>query len=119
MAKTPHPVDVHVGKRIRHRRWMAGITQQHLAERIGVKFQQVQKYESGGNRISASRLWEVSSVLDVPIAYFFEGLEQGEAPAEAFIPTDKETADLVRSYRSLPQIQRRRLLDLARALRAE
>jgi transcriptional regulator with XRE-family HTH domain len=67
-----HPIDAHVGKRIRHLRWRLGITQMLLASRIGVKFQQVQKYETGANRISASRLWEVSKALDVPISYFFE-----------------------------------------------
>jgi len=55
-----HPVDVHVGKRIRHRRWMNGTTQQQLAERVGIKFQQIQKYETGMNRVSASRLWDIA-----------------------------------------------------------
>lgn len=73
-----HPIDAQVGKRIRHRRWMLGMTQMLLASRIGVKFQQVQKYETGANRISASRLWEVSKALDVPIVYFFEDHEMPE-----------------------------------------
>jgi len=62
-----HPVDVHVGKRIRHRRWMNGTTQQQLAESVGIKFQQIQKYETGMNRVSASRLWDIAHVLDVPV----------------------------------------------------
>lgn len=66
-----HAVDELVGKRIRHRRWALGVTQAELGEKIGVKFQQVQKYELGINRISASRLWEVSRALDVPISFFF------------------------------------------------
>ena len=70
-----HPVDVHVGKRIRHRRWMNGTTQQQLAEAVGIKFQQIQKYEIGSNRIAASRLYELSRILDVPTSYFFEGLD--------------------------------------------
>lgn len=75
-----HPVDVHVGRRIRHRRWMIGMTQQQLAERVGIKFQQIQKYETGANRVSASRLWDIASTLEVPVSFFFEGLEGQEAP---------------------------------------
>jgi len=66
-----HPVDVHVGKRIRQRRWMVGVTQQQLADAVGIKFQQIQKYETGMNRVSASRLWDVARALDVSIAFFF------------------------------------------------
>lgn len=67
-----HPVDIAVGKKIRYCRWRQGISQAELASRIGVKFQQVQKYETGANRISASRLWQVAIAFDVPVAYFFE-----------------------------------------------
>ena len=69
-----HPVDEHVGKRIRHRRWMVGMTQQQLADRVGIKFQQIQKYETGMNRVSASRLWDIAEALTVPVSFFFEGL---------------------------------------------
>src|SRR5690606_41392984 len=69
-----HPVDVHVGKRIRHRRWLLGMTQQQLAEQVGIKFQQIQKYETGANRVSASRLWDIADSLGVPVSFFFEGL---------------------------------------------
>ncbi|MDO6589221.1 transcriptional regulator [Loktanella sp. D2R18] len=117
-----HPVDVHVGKRIRHRRWMNGTTQQQLAENVGIKFQQIQKYETGMNRVSASRLWDIAHVLDVPVSFFFEGLEQ-EADADApngnmpgDILTDKEALELLRSYYAIPENQRRRLFDLARVL---
>ena len=119
----PHPVDVHVGKRVRHRRWLIGMTQQQLAERVGIKFQQIQKYETGANRVSASRLWDIADALDVDVSFFFEGLEaQGvdreEAPegVPADILGDKEALDLVRSYYSIPENQRRRLFDLARVL---
>lgn len=117
-----HPVDIHVGKRVRHRRWMVGMTQQQLAERVGIKFQQIQKYETGANRVSASRLWDISDALEVPVSFFFEGLqEEGKAPAEkASVPEDlmgdKEALDLVRSYYSIPENQRRRLFELARVL---
>ncbi len=70
-----HNVDVHVGKRIRHRRWMIGMTQQQLAEKVGIKFQQIQKYETGMNRVSASRLWDIAETLGVHIGFFFEGLD--------------------------------------------
>ena len=75
-----HPVDVHVGKRVRHRRWMLGVTQQQLAEQVGIKFQQIQKYETGMNRISASRLWDIAEALDAPVSFFFEGID-GQADA--------------------------------------
>lgn len=117
-----HPVDVHVGKRIRHRRWMNGTTQQQLAEAVGIKFQQIQKYETGMNRVSASRLWDIANVLNVEVSFFFEGLDN-ERRAEAStsdmpgdILTDKEALELLRSYYAIPENQRRRLFDLARVL---
>ena len=70
-----HPVDEHVGKRLRQRRWLVGMTQQQLAEHVGIKFQQIQKYETGANRVSASRLWDIASTLDVSINFFFDGLQ--------------------------------------------
>ncbi len=73
-----HPVDVHVGARIRQRRFLLGMTQQALASRLGVTFQQVQKYEVGANRVSASRLWEIARLLDVPIGFFFEGFSAAQ-----------------------------------------
>lgn len=118
----PHPVDVHVGKRIRHRRWLVGMTQQQLAERVGIKFQQIQKYETGANRVSASRLWDIADALDVQISFFFEGLDsEAETKSDteklpADLMGDKEALDLVRSYYSIPENQRRRLFDLARVL---
>ena len=119
----PHPVDVHVGKRVRHRRWLVGMTQQQLAERVGIKFQQIQKYETGANRVSASRLWDIADALDVDVSFFFEGLETESSEHDESsegIPSDllgdKEALDLVRSYYSIPENQRRRLFDLARVL---
>jgi len=114
-----HPVDAHVGKRIRHRRWMVGMTQQQLADRVGIKFQQIQKYETGMNRVSASRLWEIADALEVSIAFFFEGLDnahEAQAAIEGDMLADKEALELVRSYYSIPEAQRRRLFDLARVL---
>lgn len=118
-----HKVDVHVGKRIRQRRWLTGMTQQKLAELVGIKFQQIQKYETGANRVSASRLWDIADALDVQVSFFFEGLEvdlpEGEQSGDA-VPVDlmgdKEAMDLVRSYYAIPENQRRRLFELARVL---
>jgi len=118
----PHPVDVHVGKRIRHRRWLVGMTQQQLAEAVGIKFQQIQKYETGANRVSASRLWDIADALDVDVSFFFEGLDQDseeKTPTDmvsADLLGDKEALDLIRSYYAIPENQRRRLFDLARVL---
>ena len=119
-----HPVDVHVGRRIRHRRWTLGTTQQQLAERVGIKFQQIQKYETGMNRVSASRLWDIALALGVPISFFFEGMEtqvvQGDERPIADMPADlladREALELLRSYYAIPEAQRRRLFDLARVL---
>lgn len=119
-----HPVDVHVGKRVRHQRWTIGMTQQQLAERVGIKFQQIQKYETGMNRISASRLWDIADALEVPVAFFFEGLDAADGDAivadgtarSSDILADKEALELVRSYYSIPENQRRRLFELARVL---
>lgn len=113
-----HPVDAHVGKRIRHRRWMVGMTQQQLADKVGIKFQQIQKYETGMNRVSASRLWDIADALGVQISFFFEGLSDAEVAqvAQGDIMADKEALELVRSYYAIPEAQRRRLFDLARVL---
>ena len=114
-----HPVDAHVGKRIRHRRWMVGMTQQQLADKVGIKFQQIQKYETGMNRVSASRLWDVADALGVSISFFFERLADGQAgatQAQGDMMADKEALELVRSYYAIPEAQRRRLFDLARVL---
>ena len=70
-----HPVDVHVGNRVRQQRLIVGMSQQELGEPVGVKFQQIQKYETGMNRISASRLWDISIALNVEVGWFFQGLK--------------------------------------------
>ncbi|EBA09247.1 DNA-binding protein, putative [Sagittula stellata E-37] len=98
------------------------MTQQQLAEKVGIKFQQIQKYETGANRVSASRLWDIADALDVPVSFFFEGIENENAEVAAgdHVPADilgdKEALDLVRSYYAIPENQRRRLFELARVL---
>jgi transcriptional regulator with XRE-family HTH domain len=113
-----HPVDEHVGKRIRHCRWMVGMTQQQLADAVGIKFQQIQKYETGMNRVSASRLWDIAIALDVSIDFFFEGLETvaGSAQVDGDPMASKQAMELVRAFHSIPDPQRKRLLELARVL---
>ncbi len=95
----PHPVDVHVGGRVRLRRTLLGMSQQDVGKALGVTFQQFQKYERGFNRIAASRLYHLCHILDVPVGYFFEELEEG---APAWSPDDvmlkRETLELVRAY---------------------
>lgn len=71
---TPNPIDVHVGRRIRLRRFLLGMSQERLGEMLGMSFQQVQKYERGANRIGASRLWDISIVLKCPVAYFYDDM---------------------------------------------
>ena len=117
-------IDLHLGKRLRRRRRLLGLTQQQLASAVGVRFQQIQKYECGANRISAARLWELAEALEVPINYFYEGLEAeaaNEGGSEAVKRSEqvlarKETLDLVRAYYKLGERPRRRLLDLAKSL---
>ena len=119
-------IDIHLGKRLRRRRRLLGMTQQQLAGACGVRFQQIQKYECGANRISAARLWQLSEALDVPVGYFYDGLAEQmrkEPPAPARTGEEggevlgrKETIDLIRAYYQLGERPRRRLLDLAKSL---
>ncbi len=95
----PHPVDVHVGGLVRQRRTFLGMSQTDLGKSLGVTFQQVRKNEHGTNRIGASRLYQLCNVLDVPIEYFFEGLEEVvTASSEDDVMVKRETLELVRAY---------------------
>ncbi len=115
-------VDAYVGGQVRVRRMMLGISQEQLGEALGLTFQQIQKYETGANRVSASRLWDIADALDVEVSFFFEGLDSESADRDegSSVPSDllgdKEALDLVRSYYAIPENQRRRLFDLARVL---
>lgn len=127
--RTPNPVDVHVGSRVRLRRLLLGLSQDKLGEELGVTFQQVQKYERGANRIGASRLFRVSQVLGVPVSFFFEGLEAGEVAGFAEGDQTPLIDDFINSSEGVAlasafaQIRdpavRRKLLELARALAGE
>jgi transcriptional regulator with XRE-family HTH domain len=132
-ARRPHPVDVYVGSRLRLRRILLGMSQQKLSDALGVTFQQLQKYENGSNRISASRLYQLSRLLGVPISFFFA--DYGETAANAAAPAQssprpqiaeemthpemsrRETLVLVRSYYRIKEPEvRQQLLDLLRSL---
>jgi transcriptional regulator with XRE-family HTH domain len=119
-------IDLHLGKRLRRRRRLLGLTQQQLAGSVGVRFQQIQKYECGANRISAARLWSLSEALEVPIGYFYDGLTSSshqepvsERAEGGEVLARKETLDLVRAYYQLGERPRRRLLDLAKSLNGD
>ena len=128
--KIPNPIDTHVGSRARLRRMMLGMSQEKLGERLGITFQQIQKYEKGTNRIGASRLQNISSVLSVPVSFFFEN-----APGPVAAPGTAEsqsTFDMVgflssseglalnRAFVRIPDAKlRRRIVDLVRAVAGE
>ncbi len=122
-------IDLHLGRRLRRRRRLLGLTQQQLASAVGIRFQQIQKYECGANRISAARLWQLAVALEIPVSYFYDGIaetprrEAAAAPAGEAKPREfmarKETMDLIRAYYQLGERPRRRLLDLAKSLNTE
>jgi len=114
-------IDLHLGRRLRRRRRLLGLTQQQLAVQVGIRFQQIQKYECGANRISAARLWQLAEALETPVSYFYDGvteaLERKDAlPAGGEMFSRKETLDLIQAYYQLGERPRRRLLDLAKSL---
>ena len=125
--RAANPVDVHVGTRVRLRRQVRKMSQERLGDKLGVTFQQVQKYERGSNRIGASRLWKISEVLEVPINFFFDGLSDSFANGE-FAEDDQmpilyefiNSTDGVSLAKAVSQIRskavRRQLLELARAM---
>lgn len=130
----PNPIDIHVGARVRLRRTLIGMSQEKLGELIGLTFQQVQKYEKGANRIGASRLFDLSRILDVPVGFFYDDMpdavsaqsprligglaEEPDAP-ETDSMTKRETLELVRAYYRIKNREARRTVyDLAKALAA-
>jgi transcriptional regulator with XRE-family HTH domain len=121
----PHPVDRHVGLHIRMRRKALGISQERLAESLGLTFQQVQKYERGANRVSASKLWEIARALRTNVAYFYEGLEsEAEEAARGFMGANAQefllTPEGMELAATFPRVRRpgvrRKVLDLVRAM---
>jgi transcriptional regulator with XRE-family HTH domain len=132
--RLPNPVDLHVGARIRLRRRMQGVSQEKLADALGLTFQQVQKYERGANRVSASKLYEIAAALRAPVAYFFDGLADPtgdeldgvrvaaaseESTVHSFLMTP-EGLELAKLFPNIaPGLVRRRLLELVRSLADE
>ena len=115
-------IDLHLGRRLRRRRRLLGLTQQQLALAVGIRFQQIQKYECGANRISAARLYQLAEALETPVAYFYDGLAEAAAREEergGEMFSRKETLDLIQAYYRLSERPRRRLLDLAKSLNGE
>ncbi len=129
----PNPVDIHVGSRVRLRRTLLGLSQEKLGDAVGLTFQQIQKYERGANRIGASRLFQLSNILDVPIMFFFDEMPRGLKTAEAQVIRGmqeleqktlgldplarRETLELVRAYYKIanPRV-RKRLFELTKSL---
>ncbi len=128
MAKTPNPIDKHVGARVRMRRIMVGMSQEKLGEALGITFQQIQKYEKGTNRIGASRLQAAARILSVPVNYFFEGASDDPALAGGFADSqtshyhsdgdsDSENRQLVDAFRRIREPElRRRVIELVESM---
>ena len=124
--KAPNPIDKHVGSRVRMRRMMLGMSQEKLGNSLGLTFQQVQKYEKGTNRIGASRLQQIAHILQVPVAFFFEGAPNvggaarmegmSEAPSPAYVADFLATSDglaLTKAFMRIADSKlRRRIVDL-------
>ena len=130
--KRPNPIDVHVGSRIRLRRNMMGISQEKLGENLGITFQQIQKYEKGSNRVGASRLQAIASILGVPVSFFFEDAPASETSARSGFAEDSQTSYVVDFLSSAEGLQlnrafvkisdpkvRKRIVDLVRSLSDE
>jgi transcriptional regulator with XRE-family HTH domain len=127
--KNPNPVDLHVGGRVRMRRMMVGMSQERLGEALGLTFQQVQKYEKGTNRIGASRLQQISNILEVPVEFFFEGLSGSqtvgvgglqEAPSGSYIANFLSSSEGVQLTKAFMRIRdekvRRKIIDMVNAI---
>ena len=122
--KAPNPIDKHVGSRVRMRRMMLNMSQEKLGDALGLTFQQVQKYEKGTNRIGASRLQQISHILQVPVAFFFEGAPhlagavrtEGDAPSPAYVSDFLSSSDglaLTKAFMRISDAKlRRRIVDL-------
>ncbi len=131
IKKAPNPTDKHVGSRVRMRRMMLGMSQEKLGDALGLTFQQVQKYEKGTNRIGASRLQQISNILQVPVSFFFEGAPNaandtagfGEAPSPTYVSDFLATSDGLALTRAFMRIEdgklRRKIVDLVEQIAGE
>jgi transcriptional regulator with XRE-family HTH domain len=129
-SKAPNPVDRHVGSRVRMRRLMVGMSQERLGDALGLTFQQIQKYEKGTNRIGASRIQQISEILQVPVSFLFEGVPGGavsaegvsDAPSPAYVADFLATSEglaLIRAFTRIPDLKlRRAIVDLVERIGA-
>jgi transcriptional regulator with XRE-family HTH domain len=129
--KSPNPIDKHVGSRVRMRRMMISMSQEKLGEKLGITFQQIQKYEKGTNRVGASRLQQIANVLGVPVGFFFEGAPSvdgstggfSESPSPAYVSDFLATSDglaLTKAFMKVGDSKvRRRIVDLVEAIASE
>jgi transcriptional regulator with XRE-family HTH domain len=128
--KSPNPIDKHVGSRVRMRRMMINMSQEKLGERLGITFQQIQKYEKGTNRIGASRLQQIAVVLGVPVSFFFEGVPTSDtgnglrdSPSPAYLSDFLATSDGLSLTKAFMKVRdtkvRRRIVDLVEAIASE
>lgn len=130
--KKPNPIDTHVGNRIRLRRNMLGMSQEKLGESLGITFQQIQKYEKGANRVGASRLQAIATIMSVPPSFFFEGVPGSDQPSPSGLAEDSsinsamefslssEGLQLNRAFAKIADAKvRRKIIDLVRALGAD
>lgn len=120
-SANPDPIDIHVGSRVRLRRTLLGISQEKLGEQLDITFQQVQKYERGANRISASKLWRLSEILDVPVGFFFDDMESSDMPVRQASELEealskRETLEMLREYLRLNDDLREKVRLLLRSM---
>lgn len=114
----PNPVDIHVGNRIRLRRTLLGISQEQLAEALGITFQQVQKYERGMNRVGASRMWDISNILEVPVGFFYEDMApdiKSQSPRCLKMPANANLKPLVNETEIVDPMSTQEMIELVRA----
>ena len=128
MSRRADPIDAHVSQRLRLRRELAGYTQDRLGQAVGVSFQMIQKYENGTSRVGAGRLLKIAKVLEVPVAWFFEGFQplSGDSPAlsmaqpKGFLDESllqkRETLELLKSYYKLPDAMRKHVLGMVQQM---
>ena len=127
--RNPNPIDIHVGNRVRMRRMLIGMSQEKLGERLGLTFQQVQKYEKGSNRVSASRLYQMAQILGVPVQFFFEDISEISSQQGADVSGSSESGEIMDFLNSSEGVQlnrafneiassnvRRRVVDLVKSI---
>ncbi|MDD9912643.1 MAG: helix-turn-helix transcriptional regulator [Alphaproteobacteria bacterium] len=116
MKKSPHPIDIHVGQRLKQQRLLQGISQESLAKQLGITFQQIQKYENSTNRISASKLYQLSQILKTPIQFFFENYQKPPQPIKKQTEITTKELTFIKNFRQLNPAQQQALASLINKL---